>query len=170
MALRPITTLPRDEAVLRTPARPVRSFDATLRALLDDMADSMHGAQGVGLAAPQIGVPLRVVVLGMPGEPPFALINPEVVEREGERTMTEGCLSVPGYRGEVIRSRRVRVRARDAAGRKIEIAAADDLLAHALEHEVDHVNGRVYIDRVASPELLWTIDELEPDDDDDDDV
>ena len=169
MAARPITTLPRDEAVLRTPARPVRNFDATLRALLDDMTDSMYGAQGVGLAAPQIGVPLRVVVLGMPGEPPFALINPEVVEREGERAMTEGCLSVPGYRGEVTRSRRVRVRARDAAGHPVEISAADDLLAHALEHEVDHVNGRVYIDHVASPDLLWPIDELKPAGDDDDD-
>ena len=72
----------------------------------------MYGAQGVGLAAPQIGVPLRVVLLGLPGEPPFPLINPEVVEREGERELTEGCLSVPGYRAPVLRSESVRVRSR----------------------------------------------------------
>ena len=169
MAIRTITTLPGDARVLRTPAREVTRFDGALRALLDDMADSMYGAQGVGLAAPQIGVPLRVVLLGLPGQPPFPLINPEVVEREGERELTEGCLSVPGYRAPVLRSESVRVRARDPQGREIEISAAGDLLAHALEHEIDHINGTVYIDHVRSPEDLWSLDELEPDDDDADD-
>lgn len=169
MALRKITTLPGDARVLRTPAREVSRFDSTLRALLDDMADSMYGAQGVGLAAPQIGVPLRVVVLGLPGQPPFPLINPEVIEHDGERELTEGCLSVPGYRAPVIRSESVRVRAQDPQGREIEICAAGDLLAHALEHEIDHINGTVYIDHVRSPDDLWSLDELEPDDDDDDD-
>lgn len=169
MAIRTITTLPGDARVLRTPAREVTRFDGALRALLDDMADSMYGAQGVGLAAPQIGVPLRVILLGIPGEPPFPLINPEVVERGGERELTEGCLSVPGYRAPVIRSESVRVRAQDPQGREIEISAAGDLLAHALEHEIDHINGTVYIDHVQSPDDLWSLDELEPDDDDDDD-
>ena len=168
MAVRKITTLPGDAHVLRAPARPVTRFDATLRALLDDMADSMHGAQGVGLAAPQIGVPLRVILLGLPGRSPFPLINPEVLERGGEREMTEGCLSVPGYRGAVLRSETVRVRALDPRGREIEIAAAGDLLAHALEHEIDHINGTVYIDHVQSPDELWHLDELEPDDDEED--
>ena len=168
MAVRKITTLPGDAPVLRTPARAVTRFDATLRALLDDMADSMYGAQGVGLAAPQIGVPLRVVLLGIPARPPFPLINPEIVERGGERELTEGCLSVPGYRGAVLRSETVKVRAQDPQGREIEISAEGDLLAHALEHEIDHINGTVYIDHVQSPDDLWHLDELEPDDEDDD--
>lgn len=167
MAVRPITTLPADTAVLRTPARRVRAFDAALRELVADMIDSMHAASGVGIAAPQIGVPLRVVVIGMPGERPFAMINPEVVKRSGERTLTEGCLSVPGWRGEVTRSQRVLAKAQDLQGREIRIRAEGDLLAQALEHEIDHINGRVYIDHVPEPELLWPLRELEADDDDD---
>lgn len=167
MAIRPITTLPADTAVLRTPARRVRAFDAALRELVADMIDSMHAASGVGIAAPQIGVPLRVVVIGMPGERPFAMVNPEVVKRSGERTLTEGCLSVPGWRGEVTRSQRVLAKAQDLQGREIRIRAEGDLLAQALEHEIDHINGRVYIDHVAEPELLWPLRELEADDDDD---
>ena len=167
MAVRPITTLPADAAVLRTPARRVRAFDAALRELVADMIDSMHAASGVGIAAPQIGVPLRVVVIGMPGERPFAMVNPEVVKRSGERTLSEGCLSVPGWRGEVIRSQRVLAKALDLRGREIRIRAEGDLLAQALEHEIDHINGRVYIDHVAEPELLWPLRELDADDDDD---
>ena len=167
MAVRPITTLPADAAVLRTPARRVRAFDVALRELVADMIDSMHAASGVGIAAPQIGVPLRVVVIGMPGERPFAMVNPEVVKRSGERTLSEGCLSVPGWRGEVIRSQRVLAKALDLRGREIRIRAEGDLLAQALEHEIDHINGRVYIDHVAEPELLWPLRELDADDDDD---
>ena len=167
MAVRPITTLPADATVLRTPARRVRAFDAALRELVADMIDSMHAASGVGIAAPQIGVPLRVVVIGMPGERPFAMVNPEVVKRSGERTLSEGCLSVPGWRGEVIRSQRVLAKALDLRGREIRIRAEGDLLAQALEHEIDHINGRVYIDHVAEPELLWPLRELDADDDDD---
>ena len=167
MAVRAITTLPADAAVLRTPARRVRAFDKALRELVADMIDSMHAASGVGIAAPQIGVPLRVVVIGMPGARPFAMVNPEVVKRSGERTLSEGCLSVPGWRGEVIRSQRVLAKALDLRGREIRIRAEGDLLAQALEHEIDHINGRVYIDHVAEPELLWPLHELDADDDDD---
>ena len=167
MAVRPITTLPADTAVLRTPARRVRAFDTALRELVADMIDSMHAASGVGIAAPQIGVPLRVVVIGMPGERPFAMVKPEVVKRSGERTLTEGCLSVPGWRGEVTRSQRVLAKAQDLQGREIRVRAEGDLLAQALEHEIDHINGRVYIDHVPEPELLWPLRDPEADDDDD---
>lgn len=167
MAVRPITTLPADAEVLRAPAKRVRAFDAGLRELVADMIDSMYAASGVGIAAPQIGVSLRVVVIGMPGQRPFVMVNPEVVKRSGERRISEGCLSVPGWRGEVIRSSRVLAKAQDLQGREIRIRAEDDLLAQALEHEIDHVNGRIYIDHVAEPDLLWPI--SEPDDDDDDD-
>ena len=167
MAVHPITTLPRDAPVLRTPARRVRRFDASLRALVTDMIDSMYAAHGVGIAAPQIGVGLRVIVIGMPGERPFVMVNPEIVKRSGERTLIEGCLSVPGYRGRVIRSTRVLAKAQDISGREIRVRAEDDLLAQCLEHEIDHVNGRVYIDHVPSPDVLWTLDEMIAEDEED---
>lgn len=128
------------------------------------MVDSMIAAKGVGIAAPQIGVPLRVVVLGILGREPFALINPEIVRRTGERRVTEGCLSIPGYRGEITRSLSVVVRALDEKGRQTRIKASaktDDeeeaLLAQALEHEVDHINGILYIDHLASLDELVKI-------------
>ena len=165
MAAYAITTLPADADVLRAPARRVRKFDASLRALVADMIDSMNAAHGVGIAAPQIGVGLRVVVIGMPGERPFAMVNPEVVKRSGERDLIEGCLSVPGYRGRVTRSTRVLAKAQDLSGREIRVRAEDDLLAQCLEHEIDHINGRVYIDHVPSIDRLWTLDEMTADDD-----
>lgn len=168
MTVHAITTLPRDAYVLREPARRVRNFDASLRSLVADMIDSMNAATGVGIAAPQIGVGLRVVVIGMPGERPFVMINPEVVERSGERSLIEGCLSVPGYRGRVTRSVHVLAKAQDISGREIHVRAQDDLLAQCLEHEIDHINGCVYIDHVPSLDQLWTIDEMSADDDDPD--
>ena len=167
MAIRPITTLPADTAVLRAPARKVRLFDARLRELVADMLDSMYAANGVGIAAPQIGVGWRVVVIGMPGKRPFVMVNPEVVKRWGERSLTEGCLSVPGWRGQVTRSTRVLAKAQDLQGREMRIRAEDDLLAQCLEHEIDHINGRVYIDHVETPDELWRLDEPIPDEADD---
>jgi peptide deformylase len=121
-----------------------------IRRLIEDMIESMHEAQGVGLAAPQIGVGLQVVVLGMPEEEAFALVNPRITSKSGSRVMdAEGCLSVPGYRGTLNRSVKVTVQALDAHGRHIEITAEGDLLAEALEHEVDHLNGILYVDHVA---------------------
>ena len=115
-------------------------------------------AQGVGLAAPQIGVGLRVVVIGMPDEEPIALLNPVVVKRSGERRMEgEGCLSVPGYRGALTRSQRIVVKAMDLDGRELRIRAEDNLLAQALEHEVDHVNGILYVDRLDSMDDLMKL-------------
>lgn len=171
MAVHVITTLPHDADVLRTPAKRIRRFDSSLRSLVADLIDSMRAASGVGIAAPQIGVGLRVVVIGMPHERPFVMVNPEIVKRSGERSLIEGCLSVPGYRGRVTRSTRVLAKAQDLSGREIRVRAQDDLLAQCLEHEIDHVNGRVYIDRVPSIDQLWSMDEMvavERDDVDDD--
>ena len=146
MTVRPIRYL--GDPVLRKPARKVSRVDDSIRRLIEDMTESMYAAHGVGLAAPQIGVPLRIVVLGMPDEEPFALINPEVIDRSGERRLDEGCLSVPGYRGTVTRSVKVTVKALDARGKEVRIKAEDNLLAQALEHETDHVNGTLYVDHL----------------------
>lgn len=127
-------------------------MDDSIRRLIVDMIESMYAAQGVGLAAPQIGVPLRVVVLGMPDEEPFALINPVIVKRTGTRRLEgEGCLSVPGYRAAgITRSERVVVRALDERGKEVRMRAEGNLLAQAFEHEVDHINGFLYVDRLDS--------------------
>lgn len=153
MTVRPIRYL--GDPVLRKPARKVSRVDEAIRRLIEDMTESMYAAHGVGIAAPQIGVPLRVVVIGMPDEEPFALINPEVIDRSGERRLDEGCLSVPGYRGTVTRSMKVTVKALDARGKVIRVKAEDNLLAQALEHETDHVNGTLYVDRLdATKDLI----------------
>lgn len=148
MTVRPIRYL--GDPVLRRPAKAVVEVNDAIRQLIADMIESMHEAQGVGLAAPQIGVGLQVVVLGMPEEEPFALVNPRIVSRSGSRLMdAEGCLSVPGYRGVLNRSVRVTVQALDERGQPVEITAENNLLAEALEHEVDHLNGILYVDHVA---------------------
>ncbi len=168
MTIRPIRYL--GDPVLRRPAKRVRDVDDSIRRLIDDMIESMNHAQGVGLAAPQIGVGLRVVVLGMPDGEPFALVNPQVTRRSGSRRLEgEGCLSVPGYRGPVTRSEKVTVKALDEHGDEVRITAEGDLLAQALEHEVDHVNGTLYVDRLDSIDDLtklegmdWAEPETEP--------
>ena len=157
MTIRPIRYL--GDPVLRRPAKKVRRVDDSIRRLVDDMIESMTAAQGVGLAAPQIGVGLRIIVIGLPDDEPFALINPSVARRFGERRLeSEGCLSVPGYRGAITRSLRVTVKGLDIDGRQIRMKAEDDLLAQALEHEVDHVNGILYVDRLDSADDLVKLD------------
>ena len=151
MAILPILTLP--EQVLRQKSKRVKSVDGSIRKLAADMIETMHAAPGVGLAAPQVGVPLRVIVIGMPEEEDFVLINPEVVRRSGERLVNEGCLSVPGYFGEIKRSASVTVKGKDRHGKAIRIKATD-LMAEALEHEIDHINGNLYIDRIESQDRL----------------
>ena len=160
MTVRPIRYL--GDPVLRRPSKKVSRVDDSIRRLIADMTESMIEAQGVGIAAPQIGVGLRVVVIGMPNEEPFPLINPEVIKRSGERRLDEGCLSVPGYRGTVTRSEFVTVKALDANGREIRIKAENDLLAQALEHEVDHINGTLYVDRVDSKADLVKLGPADP--------
>ncbi len=160
MTVRPIRYL--GDPVLRRPAKKIRRVDDSIRRLIADMTESMVEAQGVGIAAPQIGVGLRLVVIGMPGEEPFPLVNPEVIKRSGERRLDEGCLSVPGYRGVVTRSEFVTVKALDGNGREVRIKAENDLLAQALEHEVDHVNGTLYVDRLDSKEDLVKLEPADP--------
>jgi peptide deformylase len=142
------------DPVLREKAKKVKKVDASILKLIDDMIDTMHAAPGVGLAAPQVGVSLRVVVIETPDDGLMALINPEVVKASGERQVMEGCLSVPGYQAEITRSRQVTVKALDRDGKEIRLKAVDTLLAQALEHEIDHINGILYIDYLKSSDEL----------------
>ena len=153
MARKKIRTVP--DPVLRESARKVPLIDSSVLRLIDDMVDTMRVENGVGLAAPQVGVLLRVVVIEVPGEDVIALINPEIVKKKGERVVVEGCLSVPGYQGDVKRAVTVKVKARDRDGHEIRITATDNLLAQALEHEIDHLDGRLYTDLIESPDSLW---------------
>ncbi len=147
MAVLPIRIAP--DPVLRQKAKRVRNIDSSIKKLVKDMLETMHDAPGVGLAAPQVGVPLRVIVIGIPEQEDFALINPEVVKTKGERVVSEGCLSIPGYTGQLKRAEFVTVKGRDPSGKEVRIKA-DELLAQALEHEIDHVNGILYTDRLES--------------------
>jgi peptide deformylase len=157
LALLNLRTLP--DPILRQKARRVSKIDDSLQKLIDDMIDTMRDAGGVGLAANQVGVLQRIVVIEIPEEDDVrVLINPEIVRREGERVVDEGCLSIPGYRGELTRSLNVRARALDRDGKSVRIKA-EGLLAQALEHETDHINGTLYIDHLESPDKLW---KLEP--------
>lgn len=156
MARRKIRTVP--DPVLREPAKKVPLIESSVLKLIDDMIDTLRAASGVGLAAPQVGVSLRVAVIEIPGEDVITLINPEIVKKKGERVIVEGCLSVPGYQGDVKRAVTVKVKARNRDGREVRITATDDILAQALEHEIDHLDGRLYTDLVESPESLWEID------------
>ncbi len=144
------------DEVLRQKARKVPGVDVSIKRLIAEMIETMQKEGGVGLAAPQIGVSLKVAVLQMPGEEPFAIINPKVVKRSGERLLMEGCLSVPGYQGEVTRAARVTVKAMNEEGKEIRIKA-EGLMAQALEHEIDHLNGTLYIDRIESDDRLYKI-------------
>ncbi len=142
------------DPVLRQKAKRVPKVDASIRKLIEEMVESMRVASGVGLAAPQIGVSLRVIVIGLPDEEPFAVINPVIVKRSGERTLDEGCLSVPGYRADLTRSVTVVAKGLDEQGKPIRLRGKDNLLAQALEHEIDHVNGVLYVDHLPSLEAL----------------
>lgn len=159
MTVRKIYTL--GEPVLRRPAKKVSQFNKALQELVDDMVETMHSADGVGLAAPQIGISQRIIVVQLPEEYEhplagrlFALVNPEIVERsEEEEVENEGCLSIPNIIGPVRRSLRVTVKGKDARGRPTRVEA-EGFLARAFQHEIDHLDGILFIDRVESPELL----------------
>jgi len=129
----------------------VKEFDGALATLVKDMVETMYAAPGIGLAAPQIGVPLRVIVIDLSvGEEKGALItvvNPEFVEREGEQRHEEGCLSVPGFGGTPVRPARVVVKGLDPDGRE-RVYTATDLLARAFCHEIDHIDGLLFVDRL----------------------
>lgn len=139
-------------AVLEKPATAVAQFDAELEQLSLDMFESMYAAQGVGLAAPQIGKGMRLAVIdvsiGKNPEAKIVLANPEIIHAEGEVREEEGCLSVPGHRGYVIRPQFVTVRARDAKGQSFEMRG-EGLLARAFCHEIDHLNGILFIQHLS---------------------
>ena len=145
------------EPILRQKAKKLGRIPANMKKLVSDLVETMYDEHGVGLAANQIGSLQKVAVIQTPEmEEALVLINPEIVKQEGEREVEEGCLSIPGYRGLVKRSVSVRARALGLDGKVIRIKA-DELLAQALEHEIDHLNGILYIDRLVSPDDLWKI-------------
>jgi len=154
MAILPIYRLP--DPILKQKSKRVRIIDGSIQKLIGNMLETMHHIDGAGLAAPQVGVPLRIIVIGIPEEEDIALINPEVVRRTGERLVDEGCLSIPGYIGQVKRSVSVKVKGRDQNGKEIRIKA-DQLLAQVLEHEIDHLDGVLYIDYLDSMDKLRKI-------------
>ena len=165
MAIRPILLHPDDR--LRVKCKKVGNLDARLRQLIDDMIETMREARGVGLAAPQLGVPLRIVTLELPDDyddpragKPLVLLNPEIVKSTGEWEPDEGCLSIPGYLANVKRFWTVTVKARDKMGRETRVKG-DGLLGQALQHEIDHLNGMLFIDRLESMDQLRKV-EREP--------
>ena len=171
MAVKEILTS--EHPVLRQKAKKIKRVDAATQKLIDDMFDSMHAAHGLGLAANQIGVALRVLIVEMPADDTddsveaqprdkrkvkysgeqYVLINPEIVKAEGEQFGEEGCLSIPGYVGLVRRAMKVTVKGLDRKGKEIKVKG-EGLLARALQHEIDHLDGILFTDRLEKPEHL----------------
>lgn len=139
------------DARLRNVAKPVAQVDDSVRKLIDDMLETMYEAPGIGLAAIQVNEPRRVIVVDISEErnAPLALVNPEILERHGEETMDEGCLSVPGVYEPVERAERIRVRALDRTGEPFEMDV-DGLLAVCIQHEIDHLDGKLFVDYLSN--------------------
>mgnify|MGYP000712694038 FL=1 len=144
MAIRVIRT--EEDPVLRKISKPVKEVTPKIITLIDDMLDTMYEAMGVGLAAPQVGILKRIVVIDV-GEGPIVLINPEIIEKSGEQTGDEGCLSVPGMAGQVTRPNYVKVKAQDEDMNEVEYEG-EGLLARAFCHELDHLDGHMYTELV----------------------
>lgn len=136
----------KDDEVLHKPCKPVKAFNERLWILLDDMYETMQMRNGVGLAAPQVGILKKVVVIDI-GEGKIELINPEIIKAEGSQIGSEGCLSVPNVFGQVERPNDVTVKAQDRFGNEIEVSGTE-LLARALCHECEHLEGKLFLDRV----------------------
>ena len=161
MAIMPIVHVP--DPVLRQKTKKIKKIDTSIQKLIDDMAETMYDAPGVGLAATQVGISLRLCVID--AQDPFSedsrdsspglvvLINPEIVKRSGARMCDEGCLSLPGYKGNIQRSEKVVVKGLNRDGRPVRYHA-EDLFAEAIEHEVDHLNGILYFDYLESIDKL----------------
>lgn len=159
MTVHSIRTVP--DPVLRQKAKRISHIDGSIRKLIADMLETLNSDPGrVGLAAPQIGVSLRIIVIGIPEQEDIVLINPKIARRKGERQIDEGCLSIPGYTGEISRSESVTVKGLDRNGKEVRIKA-DGLLAQALEHEIDHLNGMLYIDHLDDMDQLHKIEPAE---------
>lgn len=146
MAIRKVLTIPDDNDFLRKKSRDVTMIDDRILTLLDDMKETLYAENGVGLAAPQVGILRRVVVIDV-GEGLIELINPVIVYKKGEQINAEGCLSIPGRSGTVSRPEKVRVRAIDRNNTEFTIEG-EGLLAIALCHEIDHLNGTLYVDKM----------------------
>ena len=148
------TILKYGEPVLEKTAEPVTEFDTPdLKALIEDMWETMYAAKGVGLAAPQIGVSKRISVIdisvGEDESKKLVIMNPEVISRDGKQTGEEGCLSLPGFREPVTRAEKVKIRAQNEQGETVELDG-DELLARAFEHEIDHLNGIMFISHLSA--------------------
>jgi peptide deformylase len=149
------------EPVLRQTAKPVTRFDDELQELIDDMFETMRAAPGVGLAAPQVGESLRLFVVEWPEDEedpesavvPYAIVNPSIVKARGEEEGEEGCLSVPGYVGDVRRATEIVIKGKDRGGKKIRMKV-DGWLARIFQHEIDHLDGILFIDRADSPDKI----------------
>ncbi|MBA9082952.1 MULTISPECIES: peptide deformylase [Bartonella] len=151
MLMKSLVTLP--DPILREVSKPVEHIDLAIQKLADDMLETMYHAQGIGLAAIQVGVPLRMLVIDIAEnntpKNPLVVINPEILWLSDERNIyKEGCLSIPEYYAQVERPKRLRVRYSDREGKQTEIEA-DDLLATCLQHEIDHLNGCLFIDHIS---------------------
>ena len=149
--IRPILVV--GNPVLHQKAKKVSQIDRGLQRLIDDMIETMKAAPGVGLAAPQVGIPLRLAVIDV-DDKITVIVNPEIVKRTGEAELDEGCLSVPGFWGRVDRAEKVSVKALDRNGKELRIRDAEGLFAQALQHEIDHLDGHLYIDRMDSLDKL----------------
>ena len=151
MALLEIYKYP--DPVLLKKAEPVKNIDVSLQKLIEDMIETMYQAPGIGLAATQVGRPIRLIVFDTTpreeGRKPSFLINPEIIEAEGEQTLEEGCLSVPEYFSEVKRKAKVKVQGLDAKGKQVDICG-EGVLATVLQHEIDHLDGILFIDRISA--------------------
>ena len=134
-----------EDDILRDKARVVTKFGQNIAKLLDNMKDTMYANKGVGLAAPQIGISKRVIVVDV-GEGPIELINPEIIDVDGTQTDSEGCLSIPNVMGDVTRAFRVEVKGLDRGGNEIKVTG-EGFLARALQHEIDHLDGILFIDK-----------------------
>lgn len=143
------------EQVLMQKARKVTTIDSSIRKLANDMLETMYSSDGVGLAAPQVGVSKRIMVIDVAGEDerrdPIVFINPQIIKQEGKLVGLEGCLSFPGVFFEVERANRITVRFQNLAGKEVKMDAEGDLLCRAIQHEIDHLDGELFIDKAVSP-------------------
>ncbi|HZQ49525.1 MAG TPA: peptide deformylase [Candidatus Dormibacteraeota bacterium] len=158
MAVRPILNF--DQPVLREKAKRVSRVDTSIQRLMDDLAETMLAAPGAGLAAPQIGVGLRVAVIKGDDNQIWALANPEIVKHDGVQVGYEGCLSYPGWVGEVARHETVVVKGRNRRGKEVRIKSSG-FTARAFQHEIDHLDGILFIDRLTNLDTLRRVEDLQ---------